>query len=507
MKLKYFLLLLFASVLLSACDDEILDKENPNQFTAADYYKDGDQLTAATNAVYGNFTGSNMWGRMLGYFSRTRDDEHASGGPQLEVHNAQLLLGSYDNTNFTITAAWQGFYRTIHRANAVIEYGPAIEIIDEDLRNHRIAEAKFLRAYCYYYLVVNWGEVPVYTETIKSPTGYNAPSTEAEIYTLIETDLTTIIPHLKVSHDPVDIGRVTKGAARLLLARTQMHQGKYGPARTTLLDIYDEYSLVDNYSDNFRDETEYNAESIFEIGFTGTSFNWWADGNGDGPDAKNNMMFQDVSPVAWRNLIPSNKLLDEYERPEKGDAKQDPRFKETVIFSGDTFGASDEFTLTDAMQGGAASTFNGATIKAGFYKYSPMYKLNPGGYYQSPNNYRNMRYAEVLIKLAECENEVGTPTAAIGYLNEIRNRPSVDMPDYPTANYPCDSKDEIYRAIMHESMVEFAHENFRVLELARWRKNGKFSTLNPDPIAYIVSNPAKALLVYPNEEVSANPNL
>ena len=507
MKLKYFLLLLFASVLFSACEEEILDKENPNQFTAADYYKDGDQLTAATNAIYGNFTGSNMWGRMLGYFLRTRDDEHASGGPQLEVHNAQLLLGSYDNTNFTITAAWQGFYRTIHRANAVIEYGPNIANIDENLQKHRIAEAKFLRAYCYYYLVVNWGEVPVYTETIKTPTGYNAPSPESEIYALIETDLAAIIPDLKASHDPDDIGRVTKGAARLLLARTQMHQGKYTPARTTLLDIYNKYSLVDNYVDNFRDETEYNAESIFEIGFTGTSFNWGADGNGDGPDAKNNMMFQDVSPVAWRNLIPSDKLLDEFERPIKGDAKEDPRFKETVIFSGDTFGASDEFTLTDAMQGGAASTFNGATIKAGFYKYSPMYKMNPGGYYQSPNNYRNMRYAEVLIKLAECENEVGTSDAAIGYLNEIRNRPSVDMPDYPTANYPCNSKDEIYRAIMHESMVEFAHENFRALELARWRKNGKFSTLNPDPIAYIVSNPSKALLVYPNEEVSANPNL
>lgn len=507
MKLKYFLLLLIAGVLVSACEEGILDKENPNQFTAADYYKDGDQLTAATNAVYGNFTGSNMWGRMLGYFSRTRDDEHASGGPQLEVHNAQLLTGSYDNTNFTITAAWKGFYRTIHRANAVIEYGPAIEDIDEDLQKHRIAEAKFLRAYCYYYLAVNWGDVPLYTETIKSPDGYNAPAPEAEIYELIETDLAAIIPDLKASHGSADIGRATKGAARLLLARTLMHQGKYTPARTLLLDIYGEYSLVDNFSDNFREETEYNAESIFEIGFTGTSFNWWEDGNGDGPGEKANMMFQDVSPVGWRNLIPSNKLLDAFERPYKGDAKEDPRLKETVIFSGDTFGASGEYTLTDAMQGGATSTFNGATIKASFYKYSPMYKLDPGGYYQSTINYRNMRYAEVLIKLAECENEVGTPAAAIGYLNEIRNRASVDMPDYPTVNYPCNSKDEIYRAIMHESMVEFAHENIRVLDLARWRKNGKFSTLNPDPIGYIVSNPTKALLVYPNEEVSANPNL
>ena len=81
------------------------------------------------------------------------------------------------------------------------------------------------------------------------------------------------------------------------------------------------------------------------------------------------------------------------------------------------------------------------------------------------------------------------------------------MPDYPIANYACNSKDEIYRAIMHESTVEFSNEKLRVLELTRWRKNGKFSTLNPDPIPYIANNPNRALLVYPNDEVSANPNI
>lgn len=327
---------------------------------------------------------------------------------------------------------------------------------------------------------------------------------------MLETDLAAIIPDLKVTQELEDLGRVTKGAAQLMLARTLMHQGKYDEARTILLDIYNfgPYRLVDNYSDNFKEETEYNAESIFEIGFTGTSFNWWEDGNGDGPDAKSHVMFQDYNPVGWRNCIPSNKLLDAFERPYKGDAKEDPRLKETVIFTGDTFGSpSDPITLTDEAQGGNSSTFNGATIKASWYKTSPMYKEDPGAFYQSAINYRNMRFAEVLIKLAECENEVGTPADAIGYLNEIRNRPSVDMPDYPTANYPCNSKDEIYRAIMHESLVEFANEKLRVLELARWRKNGKFSALNPDPITYIVNNPRRALLVYPNEEVSANMNI
>jgi len=495
MKLKYIISILFAGLLFfSSCDEDGLTKTNPNGFTTSSYYQNGLHLEKATNAIYGQFTGSDLYGRMMAYLSRCRSDEHASGGPQLEVHNAKLLNGTYDNTIFTLTAPWQGWYRLIHRANAVIEFGPDIEdpTLDPDIKAHRIAEAKFLRAFAYFYLVVYWGDVPLYTETVKSPDGEKATSPESEIYTLLENDLGDIIPILNVTHDDANIGRATKGAAQLLLARVLMHQGKYGEARTVLLDIYNNgpYELVDNYSDNFQEETEYNKESIFEIGFTGNNFNWWPDGNGDSPADKGHVMFQDVSPTGWRNLVPSDKLINDFERVSDGDAKDDPRLAETVIFRGDAFGAENTDTLTQCDYG--------------WYKYSPMYKLNPGGYYISTINYRNMRYAEVLIKLAECENEVGTPDAAIGYLNEIRNRPSVDMPDYPTSNYPCDSKDEIYRAIMHESLVEFSNELYRAVELARWRKNDKFSTLNPEPIEYIANNPNKAILPIPSNETNNN---
>ncbi|HDR89443.1 MAG TPA: RagB/SusD family nutrient uptake outer membrane protein [Bacteroidetes bacterium] len=493
MKRIYIISILIAGLLVSSCDEEILNKTSPNGFTTSSYYQNKEHLESATNAIYANFNGANLFGRMMKYLCACRSDEHASGGPQLEVHNAQLLNGTYDNTIYTITGPWEGLYRTIHRANSVIEFGPAIEdpTLNPDIKAHRIAEAKFLRAFCYYYLVAFWGEVPLYTETVKSPEGEKAPASESEIYTLLETDLGDIIPVLNVTHDDANLGRATKGAAQLLLARVLMHQGKYDEARTILLDVYDgPYELVDNYAHNFQEETEYNEESIFEIGFTGTNFNWWADGNGTSAADKGHVMFQDVSPTGWRNLVPSDKLLNDFESISKGDAKDDPRLSETVIFEGDTYGPNGEYTLTESAYG--------------WYKYSPMYKLNPGGYYISTINYRNMRYAEVLIKLAECENEVGTPGAAIGYLNEIRSRPSVDMPDYPTTNYPCDSKDEIYRAIMHESLVEFSNELFRAVELARWRKNGKFSALNPEPIEYIANNPNRALLPIPSTEVSNN---
>ncbi len=506
MNIKYklsFLLILFLSF---SCDESLLEQDNENQFLFDTYYVDGRQLTAGTNAIYAQFLGADLWGRMMQYFSDMRADEHAAGGSQLEVHNAQLLAGSYDNANYPINAAWRGFYRIIHRANAVIQYGSAIEDIDEGLKKQRLAEAKFLRAYAYFNLTVHWGKVPIYTEIVTSVSEAKAPAEEAEVYQLMETDLTDIQDDLDWVYTGEDAGRANKGAVKLLLARVYMHQGKFLEAKNVLEDIYNDgpYYLVPNYSDNFKEETEYNDESIFEIGFLGSGFDWAPDNNST--TSRGHVMFQDYSPTAWRNAIPSNKLLNSFEHPFHGDAKEDPRLSETVIFVGDAFGAASLDTLKDDMVNGNASQFHGETIKASWYKYSPMYKLNPGGWYVSGINYRAMRYAEVLIKLAECENEVGTQENAVDYLNEIRARTSVDMPPYPTANYPVNNKEQVMRAIMHESLVEFANEKLRVLELARWRKNDMFSTLNPDPVGYIADNPAKALLPYPVEEASRNPN-
>ena len=218
---------------------------------------------------------------MIQYFLDCRADEHAAGGGQLEVNNRQLLDGTYDNTDYTIQVVWRGLYRIIHRANAVIQKGPEIEGIDPALLNQRVAEAKFLRAWAYYYLVVNWGRIPVYTEVAASVDDAKPLSEESEVYQLLETDLTAIENDLDWTYTGDNAGRASQGAVKLLLARVYMHEGKYTEARTVLEDIYDNgpFSLIDNYADNFMEETEYNNESIFEIGFAGGGFTWGEDGN------------------------------------------------------------------------------------------------------------------------------------------------------------------------------------------------------------------------------------
>jgi hypothetical protein len=110
-----------------------------------------------------------------------------------------------------------------------------------------------------------------------------------------------------------------------------------------------------------------------------------------------------------------------------------------------------------------------------------------------------IRYTEVLLNLAECKNELGKDPEAITLLNEVRSRVDVAMPPYPTANYPVDSPEEVFRAIVHERRVELAGEQIRNRDILRWRSLGK---LPSEPIGYF--SPKHALLPIPQQELDGN---
>lgn len=119
------------------------------------------------------------------------------------------------------------------------------------------------------------------------------------------------------------------------------------------------------------------------------------------------------------------------------------------------------------------------------------------------NNQRIIRYAEVLLMLAECENELNNPVAAVDYLNQVRDRPGVAMPHYPTAQYPTGTKDQITKAIMHEKTAELGDEEIRNRDILRWRKKGYFTT---DPLPYFRAG-RDELLPIPQQEIDNNPQL
>lgn len=493
---------LFASI---SCGDDVLNKENTNRQTTATYYKTASEISTALSGVYAIMQSNNLGGREWFFLQDLRSDEMATGGGQLETPRNQLLIGTHDPGNVVMTSVWTGLYRMILRANAVIQLAPDADIDDANLKARYIGEAKLLRAWAYYQLYGFWGSVPLYTEFATSLSGAKGKAPAQDVKAQIVLDLQDAIASLPESYSGNDLGRGSKIAAEALLAKVYMFDAQYAEAKPLLEAVIAAGEaaaggtpLMDDYFDNFTEEAEYNKESIWEISYNANgNYNWDADGNDPGVN-ESWIRSQEYSAVGWRNLIPSDKILAEFETG-------DPRLNDNFYFTGDKYGDPAALkTLTDGDQRGNGSTFQGNPIKVSWKKYSVMYKLDPGGYYDKIGiNYRLLRYADMYLLLAECENEIGSPSKAVEYLNKTRTRPSVNMPQYPTASYPTSTKDEIMAAIMHERMVELAGEEQRNFDILRWRKAGKLKT---EPISYFSAGKYE-LLPIPLAELDANANI
>lgn len=507
-QLKYCRLTMFAcslfTILIFGCNKD-LDKTNPSYATLDNYFKNIDQLQKGTNAIYAVFHGPGLVAREWFFLHDLRSDDVSSGGSQLESPRAQILNGATTSDNSVMNSVWNGLYTVIHRSNTVI--GSAPNITDNtDLRDQCIAQAKFFRAWAYFELVSLWGPVPVYTAVVTAPDQFQSRAATDAVYDLVIQDLKDAAAVLNASYSNADQGRVTSGAANAMLGRVYMQHGDYPSAKEALLKVTGSnlYRLVDNYNDNFLEETEFNAESIWEAVFFDkgdNAFNWDSyPGDGAG-NAQTTIRNQEYSPVSWRNLIPSNKFLNEFENTATGAAKTDPRYKVTVYETGDTFNNGAD-VLTDGAQNGNSSVVNGVTKKVSWRKFMLLYKENQS-YHPGGNNQRIIRYAEALLMLAECENETGNIANAIGYLNQIRDRASVNMPHYPTAQFPVNTKEAVTNAIMHEKTAELGDEEIRNRDILRWRKNGYFTT---EPISYFRVG-RDELLPIPQQEIDNNPKL
>jgi len=501
MKNRLLTLGLCLALLLPACNKDTLNKVNPNGGTNEAFYQTALELTQGVNAIYAIAQGINLAGREYFFTHDLRSDDVATGGGQLEAPRSQLLTGSHNADNPVMGSVWSGFYRTILRANAVIDNAPNTKNIAEELRARLVGEAKFLRAWSYFNLVSLWGGVPLYKKAPVALNEVEPRATEEAVYQFIVDDLNAAQAGLPLTYAASDKGRATKGAAQALLGKVYVNMNKYDLAKTELKKVVDSgvYKLMPNYLDNFLEETGFNDESIFEIGFIDQSFNW---GSPDGDGASEaTTRTQEYSAIGWRNLVPSDGLLAEYERLSKGDAKDDPRLTYNFYRIGDTFNNGKDVISNSNVQGTEAN-FEGGKEKISWRKYTSLYKNN-STFYLGPMNIRVIRYADVLLLLAECENEAGNSSVAIGYLNQVRSRPSVDLPPYPTANYPVSSKDEIFKAVMHERRVELAGEQVRNIDILRWRKQNKLAV---EPISYFQKGKHE-LLPIPQAELSNNAKL
>ncbi len=488
--IKFLLLLIISIVTVSSCNLE-LELTNPNELSPDTFFKNAAQLQSAVNTVYAPFQTIGMWARHSYFMMDNMSGENA-GNPQLEADKRQYMNFSFNPSHGAIGDYWEQCYRGINKANFVLDNIDIVENVDATTKARAAGEVKFLRGFYYHLLLNRYGGVPIYT-TLSSE---GLPrSSVAEVQNQIVADLTEAATTLP-DKGSQELGRATSGAAYALLGKVYLFMGNYASANTAFQNVLSGgYSLTDDYSDNYMEETEHNSESIWEITFSSLyGESSWSD-NATGTDENT---YRDIEyGMSWFNVYPSDELRAAYEAG-------DSRYADSFYSNGDVVDPSGENQVI-----GVDFPAIPLTRVAAWKKYQLYYKQTTSTDV-SGINFRVIRYADVLLMMAEIENEVGTSAAAIGYLNEVRNRLSVSMPNYGTAamnaTYPVGTKAEIFDAIVHERMVELAGEQIRWDDMLRWGIAASVTAASTQGGAGFTAG-KNELFPIPQKEIDSNPSI
>ena len=485
------ILVLFGS--FTACNNE-LEVINPNNPTTYEFGNTESDLQEAVIACYNPL-------RYDGTFSRVGYTMDAVRGDEVWNSSQQWYL-EYDNLNSPGTIGigdewiWRSFYIVVNHANFVLSKVDDVSM-SEDSYNEIKGQALFLRALSYYELTTYYQTVPLITDyaDYSDINGlYASSNTQDEVFDQIEADLTAAMQILpsKDAGGEWATGRATSGAAAGYLARALMFRHKFSEAYEILKDIiggkYGYYELTDDYGDNFKEDTENNSESLFEIQFMnfgtgGTEDEWVIElltpEATQGHAVESNYASQELG--SWGDLAGSPWLYNLFKKETCTDGRLDPRLYWTLV----TF--EDEYNNYSGLS--TAAYPNGDPRSNMVYQNeiteTPLSNTSQGGIsiakftnarnniYSSINNglqcgvnLRLMRYSDVLLRAAECENEINGPTqTAIEYINEVRRRVALEdleVSDFPTA-------DHLFEQIANvERPKEFGCENGRGIDLLRW---------------------------------------
>ena len=478
--------LLLGLGMMTSCEDK-LDVSNPNQQTTATFGFSADELEENVIAAYNHI-------RMEGTYARVGYTLDVCRGD--EVWNAsQVWYMPFDDLNVPFTDeigqwSWRDWYYTINVTNFTLSRcGEDNSALNEQMKRIK-GQMLFLRGLAYYNLAGYYQNPILITDynVYSSLDGlYGTNSTYDEVWNQVEKDFAeamTLLPSRNEGGQWAK-GRATNGAAAGYYARALMMRHKYSEALTVLKAIingqYGNYKLMANYGDNFREGAAYenNDESLFEVqyldyGSQGTD-DEWTPVNTSPNATQGHAIESNFGPGdagGWADLSASPWLYNLFKAERTTNGSLDPRLYWTIgtyepEWDGFEYGnvcytipmTADAPVVTNNNYGGLPVAKN-TNFRTGLYD-----KVVTG--LHCGINLRMMRYSDVLLRAAECENEVNGPTQqAIDWINQVRNRAglaNLNLSDFSG------NADKLFEQIANvERPKEFGCEFGRGFDLIRW---------------------------------------
>jgi hypothetical protein len=439
------------------------DPHDQYKVTALDYLKTESDYRTMEVSVY---TPLQWLNQVVPIGDIASDNAVAGGESASDVLDLQQIDDfTLTQVNGTLSQIWQYAYEGVNRANYLVQYkakNPAGQSVDFAGKDALYGEIYFLRAYYYFTLAKMFGDVPLFVDKRLdlSSSGTLKRSARAAVYLQAEADLNSAISVLPAVQ--VQKGRVTKYAAQALLGKVYLYQNKFDSAATVLQTVINAnaFTLVTDFSSIFLSTGENGTESVFEIQYSNASpyYEWSNQLQGQGNYAVQQcgirgLAGSDAMPYApgWSTNLPTQNLAAAY-------AAGDQRKAVTVLDIEAYKTANPSFNITYQI----------APYKnTGLYdqKYLPRKGQTSG----QPelnylNNYRTIRYSDVLLMAAEALNKKTNPddVTAQGYLNQVRRRAFGDQLHDVTS-----TGGTLYTAILNERRLELAMEGERFFDLVR----------------------------------------
>jgi starch-binding outer membrane protein, SusD/RagB family len=501
--------ILILSILLvgfiTSCNED-LDIVNPNEATVESFWKNDEDAVAGVNAVYSTLHRGAI-SRWMPFYYIVRSDEGRSTSPATDIVNNMDQFIVTDYNFWGAYDIWKDIYVGVFRANQVLDNVPAIDM-DATLKARVLGEAKFLRGLFYYNLVSLWGNVPLMLHASK-PNDKPETSPASEVWAQIEQDLSEAAASLPTSYGNDDKGRATKGAANALLAKALMQQGKYSEALSPLAWLVTGegstiYNLMPNYRDNFLVTTENNMESVFEWQFQlNPGENHDDDTDIGRPDNLNYgtslAQFFGPSGIGWSDGEAQRWLVNEFLVENTTLGQRDPRLAASLLFDY-TDPAGPDFTMIYGQT--FTQRYGAANQRVWFRKFQNDHWKNFEGY-NSPNNWRYIRYSDVLLMYAEALNATGATAQAYQYVDRVRQRAGLAT---LTSTMPGLSQAQFLNQLKHERITELSGEGHRWNDLARWGDLGSALASRDAGFTNFVADKHE-LLPIPQQERDINPLL
>jgi len=423
------------TLMLANCGEDFLDLSDPGALTTATYFTQPADFETAVNGIYANirgFHGTNF----VEVGSMHSDEARYYLNPELRANlTSEYFADFVYNFNHT-SSYWTTFYGWISRSNDVIARIDDVTFSDQDQKDNLKGQALFIRAYAYWWCLRLYGQAVMHLDPVVSLDQTSSPLvSEAEVKAQVLTDVTAAISLLPDKAD-ASVGRITSGAANMLLGDVHLWYGEWADAEAAYRELLnDGYELQASFADVFSVDNKNNDESIFEIQFLAPDydsnlFTWTIPSPNSQADEFAITGAGDASGRTGQSwLAPTPELIAKY------DQVNDERFPVTVQYVHYNYG-------TVPME---AKWAHPLTVTA-----------------ETHNNFIVYRYAETLLSLAEAINEQpGGVAEAAGYLDQVRNR--AGLPNTTAA-----TQDDLRDAIRLERNLELALEGKRWWDLVRW---------------------------------------